>query len=877
MSHAPSQKDTNWPPKSPHQALLSSPSGRKRWEQRHRNQPSPSMGSPRTGSRASQLLSDGIEGADDDEDDDEETLQLKLQAIEARIRLKKLQAAKAKQADTEVEDGERRDIFSPRPPRSIAPSAQSQTTGRTRAQSDVQVPLSPVKNHRPPTSPARVKLGIDKGLRAQDVSLKRATLAQGTSNTSSRLGSKASSDRPSSFSGPSGTATQSAAIERPKSFSERLAETRLKDNEKLAKDERIQKARSRGFGLGAAERTDSSQGDRTPSQLSNASGSHSFEKPARPSFLHRKQSSSANNPFESSANTSRPASRHRSVSQTSATTDVPPRKNSSFSGLPESTPGEGASFEPFSGIHLSKRLLSHNIVARALDQKELYPLPRLLATVKGPDYDPPDHEADFVVLGVIASKSTPRDLKNQPRAASTADPDDDDGPNKSKFMVLHLTDFKWEIDLFLFGTAFTSFWKLTPGTLIAILNPGIFPPRDKRTGQFSLKIGSSEDTILEIGNARDLGFCKSVKKDGKECGSWIDKRKTEFCEYHVYLQVERSKRGRMEVNTMTGFGKGLSGKNGAAPAESNKQYDSYLHETMYVMPKHMNGRSAAARLDHDEDAMSRGMSREELHRKRLAEKERERELADKLSRIGGKAGSEYMRAKAGSRPGGTSSSSSTTAADGSKHGSRQPGAAGAYDTPFNRTHDGPEPVDAASLGLLGKRAADVSLNPVKRKRTTTLAGGGGGSQATTTAASSSSSSSYSTTARHTAEPMGWGGANKRELLLSPSKKKLVGNSNSNSNSNSTRRIDDMLLRRDNRDGDQQRQQQPPQQQQQSPRGVLHLPERSRSREGSPKKKARLMIEGKGIREPGRESMGSVAVAVATRAVSSDDDDDLEII
>ncbi|KAL0264135.1 hypothetical protein SLS55_000080 [Diplodia seriata] len=824
------------------------------------------MGSPRTGSRASQLLSDGIEGADDEEeDDDEETLQLKLQAIEARIRLKKLQAAKAKQADTEAEDGERRDIFSPRPPRSVAPPGQSQTTGRTRAQSDVQVPLSPVKNHRPPTSPARVKLGIDKGLRAQDVSLKRATLAQDASNTSSRLGSKARSDRPSSFSGPSGAAAQSAAIERPKSFSERLAETRLKDNEKLAKDERIQKARSRGFGLGAAERTDSSQGDRTPSQLSNASGSHSFEKPARPSFLHRKQSSSANNPFESSANTSRPTSRHRSVSQTSATTDLIPRKNSSFSGLPESTPGEGASFEPFSGIHLSKRLLSHNIVARALDQKELYPLPRLLATVKGPDYDPPDHEADFVVLGVIASKSTPRDLKNQPRAASTADPDDDDGPNKSKFMVLHLTDFKWEIDLFLFGTAFTSFWKLTPGTLIAILNPGIFPPRDKRTGQFSLKIGSSEDTILEIGNARDLGFCKSVKKDGKECGSWIDKRKTEFCEYHVYLQVERSKRGRMEVNTMTGFGKGLSGKNGAAPAETNKQYDSYLHETMYVMPKHMNGRSAAARLDHDEDAMSRGMSREELHRKRLAEKERERELADKLSRIGGKAGSEYMRAKAtgGSRPG-TSSSSSTTAADGSsKHGSsRQPGAVsvGAYDTPFNRTHDGPEPVDAASLGLLGKRAADVSLNPVKRKRTTTLAGG---SQPTTAAAASSSSSSYSTTARHTAQPMGWGGANKRELLLSPSKKKLVGNSNSNS----TRRIDDMLLRRDNRDGDQQ------QQQQQSPRGVLHLPERSRSREGSPKKKARLMIEGKGIREPGRESMGSVAVAVAV----SSDDDDLEII
>ncbi|OJD40627.1 dna replication protein [Diplodia corticola] len=866
MSHAPSQNDSNWPPKSPHQALLSSPSGRKRWEQRRRNQPSPSMGSPRTASRASQLLSDGIEGDDnEEEDEDEETLQLKLQAIEARLRLKKLQAAKAKQANTEADEGEGRDIFSPHPLKNAASSDQSRATGRIRAQSNVQVPLSPVKRGRvplDPTSPARVKLGIDKGLRAQDVSLKRPTFSQDTSNTSSRPSSKARSDRPSSFSGPSGVAARDGALERPKSFSERLAETRLKDNEKLAKDERIQKARSRGFGLGAAERTASSQDGRTPSQLSNGSGSHTFEKPARPSFLRRKQSSSTNNSLDSSANTSRPNSRHRSASQTSATTDPPPRKNSSFSGLPESTADDGASFEPFTGIHLSRRLLPHNIITRAFDQKELYPLPRLLATVKGPDYDPPDHEADFVVLGVIASKSTPRDLKNMPKAASTADPDDDDGPNKSKFMVLHLTDFKWEIDLFLFGTAFTTFWKLTPGTLIAILNPGIFPPRDKRTGQFSLKIGSSEDTILEIGNARDLGFCKSVKKDGQECGSWIDKRKTEFCEYHVYLQVEKSKRGRMEVNTMAGFGKGLSGKNGAGPAETNKQYDSYLHETMYVLPKHMSGRSAAARLDHDEDAINRGMSREDLHRKRLAEKERERELADKLSRIGGKAGSEYMRAKAAGRP------DASSTADSSRNSSRQTsaaGAAGAYNTPFNRLHDGPDPVDAASLGLLGKRAADVSLNPIKRKRTATLGGGGGGgggdgSQATTVA-----SSSYS--ARHTAEPMGWGGANKRELLLSPSKKKLVGSSG-------TRRIDDMLRR----DGDPRQQQQQQQQLQspalQSPRGVLHLPERSRSREGSPKKKARLMIEGKGIREPGRESMGSAAVV--TKATSSDDDD-LEII
>lgn len=804
------------------------------------------MGSPRTGSRASQLLSDGIDGGDTEEDDDdEETLQLKLQAIEARLKLKKLQAAKAKQAEPDADDSDRPNIFSPRPRRDTAPKerARPRPSGHSRTQSDVQVPLSPKADRRAPvdpSSPARVKLGIDKGLRAQDVSLKRPAFSRDNSNAT-RFGLSARSDRPSSFSGPSGGAARDSAIEKPKSFSERLAESRLKDTEKQAKEERIQKSRSRGFGLGSTERTGSSQDHRAPSRQSNGSA-QSFERPARPNLLRRKQSTSTNDSFSSTVNTSRPSSRQLDSPQPTAPgANAPTGKTSSFSGLPESTPEDGASFEPFSGVHLSRRLLSHNIVARALDQKELYPLPRLLATVKGPDYDPPDHECDFVILGVIASKSTPRNTKNNVKTTSTADPDDDDGPNKSKFMVLHLTDFKWELDLFLFGTAFTTFWKLTPGTLIAILNPGIMPPRDKRTGQFSLKLGSSEDTILEIGQSRDLGFCKSVKKDGQECGSWIDKRKTEFCSFHVYLQVEKSKRGRMEVNTMTGFGRGLSGKNGAGPEETNKRYDKYLHESMYVLPKHVSGRSTADRLDHDDDAMNRGMSREELHRKRLAEREKERELAEKLGRIGGKAGSEYMKVKAHAAGGRPQSFAGFSSIEDSKSGSRQTHATDAYDTPFTRSLDGPEPVDAASLGLLGKRAADVSLNPVKRKRTTT-----NGSRSSTTATSSSS-------ALYTAEPMGWGGANKRDLLMSPSKK-LVGN----------RRIDDML-RRDKLDT-------PPL----SPRGVLNLPERgSRSREGSPsKKKARLMIEGKGIREPGRESMGSVAVT--TKGVSSDDDD-LEII
>lgn len=96
MSAVPS-KEPNWPPKSPHEALLSSPSGRRGLQSRRdRDSPSPSpirrlSSVKRPGSRAQ------ISSSDEDEDEDEETLELQLKAIEARLKLKKLRQAKAKQ------------------------------------------------------------------------------------------------------------------------------------------------------------------------------------------------------------------------------------------------------------------------------------------------------------------------------------------------------------------------------------------------------------------------------------------------------------------------------------------------------------------------------------------------------------------------------------------------------------------------------------------------------------------------------------------------------------------------------------------------------------------------------------------------------------
>jgi len=319
--------------------------------------------------------------------------------------------------------------------------------------------------------------------------------------------------------------------------------------------------------------------------------------------------------------------------------------------------------------------------------------------VTGPNFDPPELDNDWVVLGCIASKSAPRSHKDD---------------NRGKYMVMSLTDLKWELELFLFDTGFERFWKLSPGTVIAILNPNIMKPLPGRqnTGKFSLSLNSSDNTILEIGTARDLGFCKSVKKDGKMCDTWIDKRHTEYCEYHVNESLRKVKAGRMEVNSMD-FGPRTGSRSGLFPRIRNKSnnsglevtkrglkeegasYDKSTHSNYHIAP----GRSTASLLDDndvDPDAFHRGTSKEERNRRRLAEKEHELDIARKLgSFAGGSVGGEYLRAQ---------------------HQNQNQGK-----LENNGLSDmAKETADAKSLGLLSANSDSVHLSPIKRKRANTV-------------------------------------------------------------------------------------------------------------------------------------------------------------
>lgn len=211
----------------------------------------------------------------------------------------------------------------------------------------------------------------------------------------------------------------------------------------------------------------------------------------------------------------------------------------------------------YSGFNMSRRLIAPELLGSELHDKTLLSISDLLAQVKAPNYELPDADEDIVVFGIVAQKSEPRPVRPGPGDHSQKIPTDTKRiGNNPKFMALKLVDLKWELDLLLFDSGFDSYWKLSVGHVIAILNPIVMKPRTHMldTGRFSLKVTSSEDTIIEIGTATNLGFCKSIKKDGTKCSQWINTNKTEYCDYHVNMQVERSKTSRMEVNTMSSFG-----------------------------------------------------------------------------------------------------------------------------------------------------------------------------------------------------------------------------------------------------------------------------------------------------------------------------------
>ena len=685
---------------------------------------------------------------EDDGEEDEESLQLKLAAIEAKLKLKRLQQRRNKVRATSSDvDYEARGKDQSSKEENLPPSSQSRGMYRNlpivwpKSAMDVQIPVSPQRKHiaaEEAHSPERVLLGIDKGLKGKNISLRRPQGTQAKDEDPFRSMTPLGSIPKGLGLSRSSTVPQLGQSPRPKSFSEKIAETRQQDKDGKEKADRLRRQRSAGFGIQqqeieafkiaanvteqATERQLKYDPQVASSEFSRDEVLRAVNKP-NGGLVQRSNTSAGVRHVRAHGKSSkdiwinpnaqpeifnpRPTS---NASRKMALALSPKLKNSDPPSREPSPNASASLFEPFSSLHLSKRLLPHNFLTSIFSEKHIFLLPSLLGAVKSPDFLLPDiPEPDHVVLAIIASKSSPLNHKDSHRSTnaestSVAEAVDSEQNTNGKYMVLTLTDLKWTVDLFLFATGYTRFRKLTPGMVVGLLNPDIMPPPPGRadTGRFNLKLASSDDTVLEIGTSRDLGWCKSIRKDGKQCGSWIDKRHTEFCEFHVDVVVERTRRGRMEVQGMSapfapgGKRGGRTGhfghqRRGQKPARDDglqregPQYDRGSAFRYFVAPS-IPGFSAPQLLD-AEGGIERGGSKEERIRKRLAEREKENEIARKLGEGGNGAGSEYLRLRTGGEVS-------------AKNVDLQP----------------VDAVDATSLGLLGNKARNVHLSPIKKKR-----------------------------------------------------------------------------------------------------------------------------------------------------------------
>ncbi|KAK4158391.1 DNA replication licensing factor mcm10 [Chaetomidium leptoderma] len=879
-----------WPPRSPHEALLSTPGGREKLRRlAERTSPSPSPSRLRTSRSISALASrprTGPGGGEDElfegggdfeeEEEDEETLQLKLEAIQARLRLKKLQAAKA----------QRRAAATPAavPGNGVGMRAvplQSQLAAvrdrldRQASRDVVQVPASPVrKSHTTDlqTSPQRVLLGIDKGLRGADMSLKRAP-SRAAANES-RQGQQGGWLRRAK-SPPLGGQLQ-LGPPAPLSFNERLASARTEEVARQEKRERVQNARSAAFSVGREEMEDYKTKALDLPDL-----------PSKPQGFSREQVlSSMGRPSGGQLQRSNTVPSVRPESQIGAASD--PFSTSTTDPTGDS---EGA-FEPYSGLHLSKRILPHNVLARAVSGKKAYLLKDLLRQVKAPEWSLPDDETDIVVFAIVASKSDPRSHRPGPGNDGKAQQD------RGKYMVLTLVDLTYEVELFLFNSGFDRFWKLTPGTVLAILNPGILPPPPGReaTNRFGLVINSDEDTILEIGKARDIGYCKSIKKDGAPCKSWVNARRTEYCEFHTNEAVRKARSSRIELSTTAGLGTGDGprGRNNSrqvfAKSEEERKrghYDRATQSQYFI--------STAHRATDVDDERITGMAdrreREEGLKRRLAQKEKERDIARRLGEMGGGAGKEYMNraATAATRaatPGtarptlgssfssaATSSFSSAAPVSSAATSATSIGTSTAVATTTGHVLEPPRKWDARALGLVGRRGADqpkISLGAAPSKRKRPESSGSTTSAAAAAAAGGYNNNNSNNNSNVKKAPLGWGSVLSNKLGRMKEGERLDGRTMRALESTAALAPAPTMSAAPNGSGFGG-----------GGGGGGGGGVAARRGDKSPVRKKTRFVTDKGIREAGRESLGEpLSAALKTRrqvVLDDDDDDDLIIV
>ncbi|KAG6447712.1 protein MCM10 homolog [Manduca sexta] len=191
--------------------------------------------------------------------------------------------------------------------------------------------------------------------------------------------------------------------------------------------------------------------------------------------------------------------------------------------------------DPTFGIRITKPLISSAALLERMQGREAISMLRVKRHVENEDLS-----KDWVIAGVIVRKSAVK--KSQ---------------KGNQFVIWTLSDLRDDlktVSIFLFRKAYNDLWKTTEGTVVAVLNPNVLDKSQNSTDQACLSVDNT-DRVMILGQSKDLGICKSKKKNGEPCTAFVNLSQCEHCIYHVKQEYQKySQRQELQSSTM---GKGL--------------------------------------------------------------------------------------------------------------------------------------------------------------------------------------------------------------------------------------------------------------------------------------------------------------------------------
>lgn len=230
------------------------------------------------------------------------------------------------------------------------------------------------------------------------------------------------------------------------------------------------------------------------------------------------------------------------------------------------------------GIRLTKPLVSSDQLRTMMIGKTIIKLSSLKSKINQSlnsiDYD-------WVTIAVIVNKATKV------------------SKNGNDYSIWNLSDLQSEnlVSFFLFGSVHDKHWKLPPGSVIGLLNASFMKDNNnKNAKQISTITIDDPDKLLHIGTAKDLGYCKAIKKNGDICGSMIMRAEDDFCMYHIKNAYRKFSSKRADIQS----------------SFSNKEPEQYHFANNYVPNASLNKNNI--------QLTTKNINKEQLDIKKIEEK-----------------------------------------------------------------------------------------------------------------------------------------------------------------------------------------------------------------------------------------------------------------